>query len=276
MIAIDFSGTIIANIMGAIFADPNKHMDENLIRHNVLNSIRKYNVKFRNYGRIVIACDGNNYWRHEIFPYYKVKRKEARKADNYDWQAIFKYIDKIKKEIKEHLPYPVIEVARAEADDIIAILTDNTEKHIIVSRDKDLRQLQKNSTIKQWNPVDDRWEICNDPAGFLLEHIICGDTGDSIPNIFSPENSFAIGLRQKPATKKKIGEIFESDTLPPELLHRFNLNEQLIDLTKIPNDVKEDIIKEFDSQLNKPKKRLMDYFMVHGLNSHASNIQDFA
>jgi len=34
------------------------------------------------------------------------------------------------------------------------------------------------------------------PGGFLKEHIFKGDTGDGVPNVLSPDNTFTDGLRQ--------------------------------------------------------------------------------
>ena len=66
MIIIDFSGIAISSIV------INKTLDENLIRHMILNSIRMYRSKFhKEYGEIVIAADGANNWRRGAFPQYK-------------------------------------------------------------------------------------------------------------------------------------------------------------------------------------------------------------
>ena len=53
MIIIDYSGIAVA----AIFSqDRPEEIEEGLIRHMILNSIRRYNVKFREeYGETVIA-----------------------------------------------------------------------------------------------------------------------------------------------------------------------------------------------------------------------------
>ena len=53
-------------------------------------------------------------------------------------------LNKIKEEIKEFLPYKVVETYGAEADDVIAIVCKHyqSEKIMIVSGDKDFIQLQ--------------------------------------------------------------------------------------------------------------------------------------
>ena len=75
MIIVDYSGIAIA----AIFSqDRPEEIQEGLIRHMILNSIRRYNTKFRNeYGQMIIACDSTS-WLKEKFSNYKAKRKTSR------------------------------------------------------------------------------------------------------------------------------------------------------------------------------------------------------
>jgi 5'-3' exonuclease, N-terminal resolvase-like domain/T4 RNase H, C terminal len=276
MIIVDFSGTIVAAIMANVYLNPDEPVNEERIRWSVLSSLRNYNTKFKaEYGKLIVACDGQNYWRKEIFPYYKVKRKLDRDASSFDWTHIFGIIKRIREEIKKFLPYPVIEVERAEGDDVIATLVemDSTfkDKVLIISRDKDLKQLQKYPWVKQWNPVDKRWEVAENPKEFLAEHILIGDVGDSIPNVYSAENSIALGIRQSAATAKRKA-LGKAGALSPE---RYELNEKLVDLSFIPSDVTWEILAEYEKQINKPKGKLLFYLMSHGLDQLAASIQDF-
>ena len=110
-------------------------------------------IRDRQYGDMVIACDSGNVWRKQAFPNYKAGRKANREKSEHDWAMIFDIISKVKNEIKTFLPYKVIEIETAEADDIIAVLTRKVkEKILILSGDKDFIQLH-NARIKQYNPV---------------------------------------------------------------------------------------------------------------------------
>lgn len=277
MILLDFSGTMVASIMGSLFANPSEAIDEDLVRHMILNSIAKVKQKFKGQGRLIICCDGKNYWRKEIFPYYKCKRKVYHDSSAIDWKAVFAYMDKIKLEVAE--VFTTVEVDRAEADDIIATLAfaDIAAKKVpvVVSRDKDLKQLQLYGEVIHWNPIDKRLEVCDDPKSFLAEHIICGDSGDSVPNIFSRPDSFALKIRQKAATAKRIEEV-KSGVMTPDIKERYDLNEKLIDLKKIPDDVVTAITDEVNLQINKKKSNLLDYFLSHNLRELAQSIQNFA
>lgn len=93
-------------------------LSEDLIRHMVLESLRSYRTKFKNeFGELVIAMD-NVSWRKNVFPYYKANRKKDREKSKVDWQSIFEIISKIRQELKDHMPYRIIDVEGAEADDV--------------------------------------------------------------------------------------------------------------------------------------------------------------
>ena len=153
MIIVDINQIMISNLMVTLSRD-NMELSEDLVRHMVLNSLRGHNKKFRKqYGDMVIACDSGNVWRRQAFPNYKAGRKANREKSEHDWAMIFDIISKVKNEIKTFLPYKVIEIETAEADDIIAVLTRKVkEKILILSGDKDFIQLH-NARIQQYNPV---------------------------------------------------------------------------------------------------------------------------
>ena len=117
MILVDLNQIAISNLMVSLNTyNKNQEVNEDLIRHMVLNSLRAYKVKFEGkYGEMVICCDGRNYWRRELFPYYKAGRKQDRASSTLDWTLIFETLNKIRDEIKEYFPYVVIDVEGAEA-----------------------------------------------------------------------------------------------------------------------------------------------------------------
>lgn len=54
-------------------------------------------------------------------------------------------------------------------------------------------------------------------------------------------------------------------------------NSTLIDLTKIPENIVINILKEYDEKLESPKKRgnLLNYFIEHKLTNLIDDIQEF-
>ena len=149
MILLDLNQVMISNLM----MQPgiaSGGIDENLIRHMVLNSIRMYNVKFKDeYGDLVICADDKKYWRKDLFPYYKAARKKSREDSPYDWNLIFETLNRVRDEIRENFPYKVIQIDKTEADDVIGTICINygvelrnsqSEKILILSSDKDFMQ----------------------------------------------------------------------------------------------------------------------------------------
>jgi hypothetical protein len=285
MIVIDFSQVMLSNIMVQLGNHTNAQVDENMCRYMVLNSLRLYKTKFgAEYGKIVIACDATNYWRRQVFPYYKANRKKSQAASELDWKAIYECLNKIRDELMEYFPYSVIRVDTAEADDIIATLCNehgNThEKIMIVSGDKDFQQLHRYMNVRQYNPVMKKLVICNDPDRFLKEHIIKGDPGDGIPNFLSVDSSFVLNVRQKSIMSKKLNDFLNKnpeefcDTF--EQLRNYRRNEQLIDLSKIPPEVSTKIMEVYNQQSTKgSNSKLMNYFIANRLKNLMEHINEF-
>lgn len=278
MIVIDLSQFLISSVFAQIGGQKNLAVDEDLLRHILLNSIRAVRVKYKDYGNVVIACDDKNYWRKDIFPYYKAHRKKAREESDIDWNAIFTALDKFKIELREFFPYKVIQVPTAEADDIVAVLAKHyhAEGILIASSDKDYQQLQKYPRVTQYSPLTKKEINCSYPEQFLMEHIIKGDAGDGIPNCLSADNTFVMGLRQKPLTSKRIDAISYDPTAVDELTRRnFLRNKALIDFDEIPDYIEAQILEQFESQEYGNKSNLFNYFITHKLKNLMSFIGDF-
>ena len=283
MIIVDLSQVMISNFMVQIGGHTNIKVEEDLLRHMVLNSIRSYNVKFRKeYGDMIIACDDRKFWRREIFPYYKANRKKARDKSDIDWTSVFEAMHKIRDELKEYFPYRVIQADGAEADDVIGTLVEKfgntSEKILILSGDKDFIQLQTYMNVTQYDPVRKRNIQHNNPAQYIKEHIIRGDTGDGVPNFLSSDNCFVIGERQKPVSQKKLDNWV---TMEPEefcddkMLRNYRRNQQLIDLNFIPQQVKDNVIIQFANQAGKDRRGLFNYFIEKKLKHLIENINEF-
>ena len=200
MIVIDYNQTFISNYMAETRGRPDVEMNIDLLRHMILNQIRKYRTQFTDeFGEVVIACDNRHYWRREVYPYYKASRKKTRESSGHDWSSIFDALHQIRTELDEYLPYPVIDVDGAEADDVIGALAEYSQDNdldndqtlfadpkpfLILSGDHDFQQLQKFHNVKQWSPIKRRWvKLTGSPQEVLMEHIITGDKGDGVPNI---------------------------------------------------------------------------------------------
>lgn len=293
MIVVDISQVLISTVVMSSKGDPG-NLNEDLFRHFVLNSLlsyrRKWSAEFGN--EIILAADGHDYWRKDCFPQYKKPRKKLHADSKFDWSKIFTLIYKILGEIEENFPYKVANVYGAEADDVIAIIArdkDPREKMIILSGDKDLKQLQKYPNVYQYDPV--RKSNIRVSAGELnnemFKHIVRGDATDGIPNILSDDDTMVNeSKRQRRLTAKKIDswlndpnrmiENYSGVFQEERLLRNFQRNKTLIDLNEIPENIAENIRQE----LAKPKKvedrkKIQGYLIKHRISDHLSNIQYF-
>ena len=279
MIIVDINQIMISNLMVQINGRNAVELSEDLVRHMVLNSLRAHNKKFRKeYGQMVIACDSSNVWRRQKFPNYKAGRKANRAKSEHDWEYIFDLLSKVKNEIKQFLPYKVIEVESVEADDIIAVLCKRTnEKVLILSGDKDFIQLH-NDRIKQYNPVLNKFVGQGEnPSLYIREHILKGDRSDGIPNVLSDDSVFSEGRRQTPLSKKKI-EGWLNEVLPTftkEQEKNYLRNRQLIDLSFVPEWLEQNINREFNDVKVATRDKILGYFINKKLKTLIESIDEF-
>jgi 5'-3' exonuclease len=283
MILIDLNQVLISNLMQQIGGNPNVKLDEALIRHMVLNSLRSYAKQFKSkYGEIVVACDSKKYWRREVFPFYKAHRKSDREKSAFDWHLIFDTLNKIRDELKENFPYKVLEVEGAEADDIIAVLAGRlspTEDILILSSDKDFVQLQKYPNVAQYSPILKRFVKTENPQEYIKEHIIRGDRGDGIPNFLSPDNVFVLGERQKVISKKKLQEWInksaEDFCTTDTMLRGYKRNQMLVDLDFVPEAIKERIVEAYNQPKAGTRQKMLNYFITNRLKNLLEVIDEF-
>jgi len=282
MILIDMNQIMISNLMIQM---KNDVLNENLVRHMVLTALKSFERQyFKTYGEVVLAYDSKSYWRKKKFPFYKQNRKKDREESNLDWNAIFEVLNKIRDEIKIFFPYKVVEVLGAEADDVISALTTyqayrniklqkenkEPEKVLILSGDKDFIQLQKYPFVTQYNPILKKEIKHENPRAYIQEHIIKGDKSDGIPNFLSDDDTFVVGKRQKPISKKNLDRWVKLNPLDfcstQEMKVNYMRNKELIDMECIPKDLAIEIVNSYKSINNSEKKVPLEYFHKHKLS----------
>ena len=305
-ILIDFNNYIHASI-SASGAFENKRstddpIDVGAVRHLFLNSIRAIRMKFRrSYGEIVLCADGNGNWRRDFFPNYKVRRRKLKDNNPERTRAILAAIDTIRDECLENVPYPLVRVDGAEGDDVIAWLClrsrfnsfghspgvlpidePTIERCLVASADRDLAQLVGFDT-DWYNPrtAETRTDRDFDVSMWLEEHVIKGDAGDDVPNVFSDDDVFVTeGKRQTPATRKRVEALIgvdPKDIKDPELRRRVERNHRLINLGYVPAELFQRIEEEYvrrEAALP-PRSGLLKYFMRHRLSQLTERLNDF-
>jgi hypothetical protein len=297
MIILDYSQIALSNILP--FQNDIKRQSpeeiKNLIRHTTLSTIKSYKKKYKEYGEVVIACDGPNYWRKSVFPHYKAHRKANREKSDLDWKFIFETLAELRQDLIEYFPYKVLINEGAEADDIIAVLTEFTQEHLleqsglftepqkvlIVSSDKDFIQLQRNKNVRQWSPMQRKFvEGSNkEVQEYTIQHIVKGDSGDGIPNILSRDDVFVSGDRQKPFSAKRLPEFFEKGIEAcknDEEKRNYQRNQQLVNFDFIPETLAKTIIYTYENTKPKgDKNSIMEYLIKNQCRLLLDEIEDF-
>lgn len=301
MILIDYSQTFIGAALSfpkdfEKGCDPKKMID--ICRHTTLNTLLSDKAKFgEEFGEIVIACDGNDYWRRAEFAQYKGKRKAGREESKTDWKAVFEIGKQLREEFAEVFPYKIVRVAEAEADDVIAVLVKYLQENelnvtglmqeepqniLIKSSDGDFRQLHKYKGVRQWNPLLKKY-VAKPEKHFLLEKCLTGDPGDGVPNVRSRDNQLMEGVRQQPITAKiKEAAFKQADAGEPitfddvEMLRNYQRNRKLIDFDFIPKKVADDIIQAYTQATQVHNKgKIFNYLTKHRCRLLLDKIQHF-
>jgi 5'-3' exonuclease len=240
---------------------------------------------------MILCCDSAYSWRKESFVHYKAHRAKVKKESKIDWKLVYEAMDSTLKDFKENFPFRVMEVPRTEADDIIGVLAlDANEPSVIVSKDHDFLQLLGTGNVAVYNPYTKKLikhgEHTQEQAEITrLTHIISGDTGDGVPNIWSDDDTFVDPTkRQKSCFAKVLTDLLSKteeeilDTLAPDVKKNFIRNKLMVDLREVPVEYKTQILEKFHnekiSQLSCSK--LMTYFIREKMKFLGSCLSDFS
>jgi len=282
MILLDYSQTVIGSFMAV--SRGKSVVEEDLLKHTILNSIRMFRNKFvKDYGEMVICCDNKDNWRKEVFPEYKANRRKNRENDITDWKTLFELLHEMREELIKYFPYKVMHVDSAEADDIIGVLVEERQVKLhsptlILSSDKDFIQLQRYKGVKQWSPLQKKF-VVGDHVESLYDKTIRGDTGDGVPNILSSDDTLITeGKRQTPITKKKM-ELWRGKK-PEEfcneaMLRNYHRNKTMVDLRETPESIRINIVNQYDNQEAGDRSQLWNYFVDNRLKNLMDVIDEF-
>jgi 5'-3' exonuclease len=297
MILIDYSQVALSAIL--TFQRELKGTEsevKNLIRHVALSTIKSYKKKYgKEYGDVVICCDGRKYWRRDYFEHYKAGRKKARDASDLNWSLIFDTLSEMRDDLAKHFPYKVLHIERCEADDIIAVMTkwaqenelvteglvEESQKILIVSSDKDFKQLQLHPNVKQWSPMQKKYVTATqrEIIEYKIEHIVKGDSGDGIPNILSKDDVFVSGERQKPMSAKRLQEFIDNGFLAcknDDERRNWQRNQNLVDFGFIPEDVSQEVINTYlNTKPTGDKMAIMNYLIANKCRLLLDELEDF-
>lgn len=233
-----------------------------------------------------IMCADSRSWRKEVFEFYKANRVSSGEKTDPVLQDFFETIDEFIQELRMSFPFLVIHEYGAEADDIIAILTQRLQPNevIIISGDKDFQQLLKYKNTKLYSPIKKEEIKCPDPILQLQHLIMLGDKSDGIPNIMSDDDTY---VNEKKKTvrfgPKKVEKILESGldkwfAENPNASVNYDRNKKLIDLniTNIPREVVDKVMTSFDEFKNKNGfMQVLQYLSKHKMRSLQDRVNEF-
>jgi phage antirepressor YoqD-like protein len=145
------------------------------------------------FGDMIICLDNakDGYWRKQVFSAYKESRKAGRDESEVNFPEVLNELSELTSQISENLPWKVIDVPRAEADDIILVLSREFNKHekiLIHSPDKDMIQAQRNTdNVFQYSSLTKKWIVPENKHDnmdhWIVEHVCLGDASDGVPKI---------------------------------------------------------------------------------------------
>jgi hypothetical protein len=251
----------------AIFKSPEDndkfYFFKHLFMNNLFNTIKQFNPQ-----KVILAFDSRNYWRCDYYAEYKAHRKAARDKAVVDFDKFYPVLNAFKDQIKNVFSNIYIcEYPRAEADDIIAILSKKqfkNNKNIIISTDSDFHQLLVEKNIQQYDPFTNKMVNSLNPQKELDIKIIMGDKkSDNIP---------AIKPKTGPVTAEKILNDGLQDFLEnaenAECKKKYTRNRILIDFNYIPDTLANEILNMYNQYVINPinKNKLIEFFAMNKLN----------
>lgn len=247
-------------------------MDFTYWKYLMLNSIFR-TIQFHKPSKFILAFDGKDYWRKDVYPEYKAKRKSARDKSAVDFDKFFPISNKFMEDIQTIFNnWYVLRMDKIEADDIIAVgVTDifRSSKEIVnISTDKDFYQLMKHDNYKQYDPIKRVYVESINPLEDLQIKLLTGDISDNIP-----------GVKKKcgPVTAKKLLDAGLDISLNEEMRVNYELNKQLIDMDCIPVNIVNKITKDIQNydigEFN--GKGVFKFLIDQGLSGFADDMQNY-
>lgn len=291
VLLVDLSQIVSATVLHT-YKDDEK-INTAMMRHLILSTLKHNVLKFRNegYEEVIICVDNSlpSYWRREEAYYYKKNRAEKREKSDFDWDGYFEGLKTVVEEFKKYMPYKIIDIPKAEADDGIAVLTKllslKGRKVRIVSSDGDFTQLHKFPNVTQYSPMLKKAVKTKSGSAALdlMTKIIKGDRKDNVSSI-KVRSDFLYtkveGERSPNIATKFVEECCDN---PDDIINklseaeykRFLENRMLIDFEYIREDIKNAILETYHNYQVQPRGKIYSYFVKSGLSKLMKEINNF-
>lgn len=269
-----------------------------LALHITLSGLKSIQDQF-NPDHVVFTTEGKS-WRKSFDPDYKLNRtvKAASKSpdEKEEMELMFEMMNDFVDFVDNNTNSTLLRAPNAEADDFVArwIQTHPDDEHIILSTDTDFRQLLSDN-VKQYNPVqeylytidgvfDKKGNIATDKKGIPLEKpdpefllflkCIKGDTSDNVfsayPGARMKSTTKAVGIQEAYNDRHTKGYSWNSfmnhtwerhDGVEIKVKDAYAHNQVLVDLTKQPDDIKEQLDEVINNKSNKNVSMIGVHFL---------------
>lgn len=292
----DFSNLAMRNFFTSEIEPNSPSPQYQLWKYEIFSQIYWSIQNFKPVDEIILAIDSKNSWRKLLFQKYKSDRAKKRK-DDIDWDTLYAQLNLFIEDIKQKIPFKIIKVNRAEADDIIAVLCKNINKHtIIMSNDSDFLQLQSKQT-SIFNPTKREYlTLTEDKDTFLSKLCLKGQNKDNIFNCKTPDD-YPDSLRKPPlgdkTAEKIINDGLDNFLDTPQTLDKkyieedtqysykktfyprqnFNRNQKLINFDYIPQKINDNILEVYNNYEMPDPSNIYSFFNEQGWTSFLESFE---
>jgi hypothetical protein len=252
------------------------HPNLQLWRYRIIESVYNSLFKESDVNEILLAVDAKKSWRKLYWSRYKESREGKRDAAKIDWNLFHREYETLCDDIQENLPFKVLRVQTAEADDIIGVicLEKKEKEFVIISNDEDFLQLTS-SRVRLYHPAKMTYVSVPDTEKFIVEKCLTGQAKDDIFNIKTPIDWPKD--KRKPgfgpvSAEKVMKDGYEKWLEKEKLVERFHINRVLIDLKLIPNAVKSRVLGEYHNYKHPDPSLSYEFFKKNNFTGFLDNM----
>lgn len=261
----------------------NPEFVSHLVFTNVLYTAQKFGAWSGH--PMVMAIDSKPYWRHGYYAEHKDQFEEYRdnpkferykgqrvRDDAIPWDEIYRVYESVMLTLADSSDFFVVAAPGAEADDVIAVASkyyaDKGQDVVIISSDKDFRQLHNPPRMQVWDPIKKIYIPSLNVEHWKRVHALMGDKGDNIQAV-RPR----VGEKTAEKMALELDYLLKTD---PDLRARYDFNRVLTDFDKIPTNITGSIIAKLEEQsFNYNAMRLLKCFQEFRLPKVAESIHRF-
>lgn len=248
-----------------------------LWKYYVVDSIYKSLFKGK-VDEIVFAIDDRKSWRKIYWPRYKADRKDKRDKSPINWDIFHREYNNFTEELSNYLPFKMLQVENAEADDVIGVIAlKDDREYTVISNDKDFTQLVSDR-VKIWNPQKEDYVVCGDTVRWIILESLTGQpTKDNIFNILTPLDWPSDKKKPGfgPVSAQKVWDYgWEKWLEEKDLRERFEFNRNLLDFERIPKVVSKRVLNAYNTYTLAPPDKMYDFFVKNNFQGYVADWQN--